>query len=51
MLLSAKLGMVFAQFMWKQQLQFLQAMSLVTHRQQAAHLPGRLLVTALICLW
>jgi hypothetical protein len=42
MLLTAKLGLVNAQFMWKQQLQFLQAMPLVTHRWQASHLPGRL---------
>jgi hypothetical protein len=42
MLLSAKLGLVLAQFMWKQQPQFLQVMPFVTHLRQASHLPGRL---------
>jgi hypothetical protein len=42
MVLSAKLGLMFAEFMWKQQQQFLQVMPMVTHRRQVSHLLRRL---------
>jgi hypothetical protein len=47
MLLSAKLGLVTAQFVWKQLPQLLQFTQFVTHLRQAAYFPVRLPVSSL----
>jgi hypothetical protein len=48
MLLSATLGLVLAQFMWKQKPQSTQTRPFVTHLQQAPHLLERLPVPDII---